>query len=41
MAEFYSYTEHPEFGLGQRGFEECMEAFGMPTTWTAMDEAQR
>ncbi len=41
VAEFYSYTENPEFPGVQKSFQECMESFGLPAAWGDMDEAQR
>ncbi len=41
MAEFYSYTENPEFTVVHKSFHECMEAFKLPNTWKNMDSAQR
>lgn len=41
MAEFYSYTENPEFPGVHKAFEESMERFGLPARWKPMDAAQR
>ncbi len=41
VAEFYSYTENPEFAGTQRAFQDCLESFGLPTKWKELDPGQR
>ncbi len=41
IAEFYSYTENPEFPGVQKSFQECMDSFGLPARWKDMDAGQR
>jgi hypothetical protein len=33
MAEFYSYTENPEFPSVHRAYQECMDKFGVNENW--------
>ncbi|CAK1546088.1 unnamed protein product [Leptosia nina] len=41
IAELYSYTEHPEFQLNVKAFEEIMEEFNFPPSWQRLTESQR
>ena len=41
IAEFYSYTENPEFPVIQKSFDECMVKFGLPSSWKSMEKTQR
>ena len=40
MAEFYSYTENPEFTGIQKSFQECMDKFGINTSWRSERERE-
>lgn len=41
IAELYSYTEHPEFQLNVRAFEDIMEEFNFPPSWQRLTIAQQ
>ncbi|XP_038220142.1 striatin-interacting protein 1 [Zerene cesonia] len=41
IAELYSYTEHPEFQLNVKAFEDIMEEFNYPPSWQRLTEKQR
>ncbi|XP_045520283.1 striatin-interacting protein 1 homolog [Pieris brassicae] len=41
IAELYSYTEHPEFQLNVKAFEEVMEEFSFPPSWQRLSESHR
>lgn len=41
IAELYSYTEHPEFQLNVKAFEDIMEEFNHPPSWQRLNESQR
>ncbi len=43
IAEFYSYTENPEFPQVHKAFEECMDGFGFgrDSSWREMDAAEK
>ena len=41
IAEFYSYTENPEFPQVQKSFDECMQNYNLPTSWKTMSEEQK
>ena len=33
LAEFYSYTENPEFAGHQKAFSDFAERYSFPTSW--------
>ncbi|XP_072939385.1 striatin-interacting protein 1 [Epargyreus clarus] len=41
IAELYSYTEHPEFQLNVKAFEDIMEEFNYPPSWQRLSAAQQ
>ncbi|CAG4992534.1 unnamed protein product [Parnassius apollo] len=41
IAELYSYTEHPEFQLNVKAFEDIMEEFNLPPSWQRLTLAQQ
>lgn len=41
IAELYSYTEHPEFQLNVKAFEDEMETFGLAPCWQNLDVEQQ
>ncbi|XP_050664312.1 striatin-interacting protein 1 [Leptidea sinapis] len=41
IAELYSYTEHPEFQLNVKAFEDIMELLNFPPSWQRLTENQR
>lgn len=41
IAELYSYTEHPEFQLNVKAFEDAMESFGQAPCWQNLDAVQQ
>lgn len=41
IAELYSYTEHPEFQLNVKAFEDQMEAFGHAPCWQKLSGDQQ
>ncbi|CAG9135816.1 unnamed protein product [Plutella xylostella] len=41
IAELYSYTEHPEFQLNVKAFEDVMEEFGFPPSWGRLARGQQ
>ncbi|GBP37974.1 Striatin-interacting protein 1 [Eumeta japonica] len=41
IAELYSYTEHPEFQLNVKAFEDIMEEFNFPPSWQRLTKEQQ
>ncbi|CAH0407328.1 unnamed protein product [Chilo suppressalis] len=41
IAELYSYTEHPEFQLNVKAFEDIMEEFNYPPSWQRLNKTQQ
>lgn len=41
IAELYSYTEHPEFQLNVKAFEDIMEEFTYPPCWQRLSNIQQ
>lgn len=41
IAELYSYTEHPEFQLNVKAFEDIMEEFTYPPSWQRLSNIQQ
>lgn len=41
IAELYSYTEHPEFQLNVKAFEDIMEEFNLPPSWQRLSNKQQ
>lgn len=41
IAELYSYTEHPEFQLNVKAFEDIMEEFNFPPSWQRLSKTQQ
>ncbi len=41
IAEFYAYTENPEFVSVQKSFQDCVERFGLPSKWRDMSHDKR
>lgn len=41
IAELYSYTEHPEFQLNVKAFEDIMEEFNFPPSWQRLSNKQQ
>ncbi|XP_041970638.1 striatin-interacting protein 1 [Aricia agestis] len=41
IAELYSYTEHPEFQLNVKAFEDIMEEFSFPPSWQRLSTQQQ
>lgn len=40
IAELYSYTEHPEFQLNVKAFEDQMEMYKLKPLWQQLDKSQ-
>lgn len=41
IAELYSYTEHPEYQLNVKAFEDIMEEFNFPPSWQRLSDKQQ
>ena len=41
IAELYSYTEQPEFGLNHAAFSELMTKFGLNNQWLKMAKSEQ
>lgn len=40
ISELYSYTEHPEFQLNVKAFEDIMDEFNYPPSWQRLTDKQ-
>jgi len=41
IAEFYSYTESPEFASAHKSFEQCLEGHGLCDKWKNMSATEK